>query len=309
MRLEQPAYIASYHSGSLRRKVVAARQKIKGCVLCPHRCDIDRFSQRTGVCQTGRNAWVSSYAPHFGEEDPLVGNSGSGTIFFTNCNLKCIFCQNYEISHHGVGHEVSDRQLADIMLELQARGCHNINLVSPSHVVPQILSALEFAVPDGLSIPLVYNTGGYDRLETLGLLENVIDIYMPDFKFWDPDVALKTCAAADYPQIARRAIVEMHRQVGDLQCDSDGLAQRGLLIRHLVLPGGLSGTRQIMQFIAEKISLNSYVNLMSQYRPCGQAAEMDELAAPISASDFRAAVKMAGEKGIHRLDRPGRLRF
>ena len=235
----------------------------------------------------------------------MSATEAQGPFFFTYCNLKCIFCQNYDISHAGNGHEVSDRQLANIMLELQAMGCHNINLVSPSHVVPQILSALEFAIPDGLSIPLVYNTGGYDRVETLGLLHDVIDIYMPDFKFWNSDAALKMCAAADYPQIARRAIVEMHRQVGDLQCGSDGLAKRGLLIRHLVLPGGLSGTRQILQFIAEKISLNSYVNLMSQYRPCGQATEMDELTEPISASDFRAAIKIAHENGIHRLDRPG----
>jgi len=305
MQSEQPAYIASYRSGALRRKIEKAQRMINDCVLCPRRCRVDRSTQRPGVCRTGRLAAVSSYAPHFGEEDPLVGRNGSGTIFFTNCNLKCIFCQNYDISHGGHGRLVTDEALAQIMLELQAMGCHNINLVSPSHVVPQILGALEHAVPEGLSLPLVYNTGGYDRVTTLALLEDIVDIYMPDFKFWDPDVAAKICGAFDYPQVARRALIEMHRQVGELRTDSNQVAVRGLLIRHLVLPAGLAGTRPIMRFIAEKISLNSYVNIMSQYRPCGQAGQMEELAAPLSASEYRDAVKIAAEEGIQRTDRPG----
>ena len=261
------------------------------------------------MCRTGKLAMVSSYAPHFGEEDPLVGRNGSGTIFFTHCNLKCIFCQNFDISHGGHGREVTDQILAQIMLELQAMGCHNINLVSPSHVVPQILSALAHAVPEGLSIPLVYNSGGYDRVETLNLLEGVVDIYMPDFKFWDAEVAAKACDADDYPEIAQQALLEMHRQVGDLETDQRGVATRGLLIRHLVLPGGLAGTRPIMRFISRRISKNSYVNIMSQYRPCGHASEIEELSAPLPVSEFKSAVEMAFDEGIRRLDRPGRFLF
>lgn len=280
---------------------------LKDCRICPRRCRVDRSSGKTGVCKTGKYSLVSSYAPHFGEEIPLVGKNGSGTIFFTHCNLQCIFCQNFDISHLGDGRAVSDETLARIMLELQAMGCHNINLVSPSHVVPQILTALESAVREGLNIPLVYNSGGYDRIETLALLEDVVDIYMPDFKIWDPDVAEKACGAADYPEIARKALLEMHRQVGDLEFNSEGVAVKGLLIRHLVLPGGLAGTRPIMTFIAERISRDSYVNVMSQYRPCGRAHEIEELAEPLSVSEFKAAVEIAVEAGLRRLDRPGRF--
>jgi len=309
MPSELPSYIGAFKAGALQRKAASARQMLKDCVICPRRCRVDRLSGQTGICRTGKYALVSSYAPHYGEEDPLVGKSGSGTIFFTHCNLQCIFCQNFDISHGGNGYEISAATLAQIMLELQATGCHNINLVTPSHVVPQILSALEFAVQDGLKIPLVYNSGGYDRVETLALLEDVVDIYMPDFKFWDPKVAGKACGAADYPEIARSALLEMHRQAGDLKIDQKGVATRGLLIRHLVLPGGLAGTRSIMTFIAERISRNSYVNLMSQYRPCGHAQEIEELAEPLSVSEFRAAVKIATDAGLRRLDRPGRFLF
>jgi putative pyruvate formate lyase activating enzyme len=280
---------------------------LKDCSICPRRCRVDRSSGQTGACRTGKFALVSSYAPHFGEESPLVGKNGSGTIFFTHCNLQCIFCQNFDISHLGNGQAVSDETLARIMLELQAMGCHNINLVSPSHVVPQILTALESAVQEGLKIPLVYNSGGYDRVETLALLEEVVDIYMPDFKIWDPGVAEKACGAADYPEIARNALLEMHRQVGDLESNSEGVAVKGLLIRHLVLPGGLAGTRPIMTYIAERISRDSYVNVMSQYRPCGRAHEIEELAEPLSVSEFKAAVEIAVEAGLRRLDRPGRF--
>jgi len=230
---------------------------------------------------------VSSYNAHFGEEAPLVGSKGSGTIFFTHCNLLCIFCQNYDISHEGYGREISDGQLAAVMIHLQKTGCHNINFVTPSHVVPQILSALEIAVKEGLSVPLVYNTSGYDNVETLNLLEGVFDIYMPDFKFWDPKVAEETCNAKDYPEMARLALMEMHRQVGDLVTDEEGIARKGLLIRHLVLPYGLAGTRQVMRFIAEKISTNSYVNIMPQYRPCGRADEIKELSASLSQIDYQ----------------------
>jgi putative pyruvate formate lyase activating enzyme len=259
------------------------------------------------VCKTGTHAWVSSYTPHYGEEDPLVGTNGSGTIFFTHCNLLCVFCQNFDISHEGIGQEVSAEQLAAIMVDLQRMGCHNINFVTPSHVVWQILEALAIAAENGLRVPLVYNSGGYDRVETLKLLEGVFDIYMPDFKFWDPRVAEETCNAPDYPKVARNALREMHRQVGDLVIDGRGIARRGLLVRHLVLPGGLAGTREIMRFIAHDISTDTYVNIMTQYRPCGRAAEVRELAAYPTENDFKKARRAAKEEGIWRLDRPRRF--
>ena len=306
MAIVEPSYIETFKKGLLEEKVRKARNLLKSCVLCPRKCGVDRESGETGFCKTGRLAWVSSYNPHFGEEDPLVGTHGSGTIFFTHCNLLCLFCQNFEISHQGYGRELSDDELAAMMLELQQQGCHNINFVTPSHVVPQILSAVEIAVPQGLHVPLVFNTGGYDRVETLKLLEGVFDIYMPDFKFWDPQIAEEACEAADYPQVTCRALLEMHRQVGDLELDEDGLAKRGLLIRHLVLPGGLAGTREIMRFIARRISPDSYVNIMSQYRPCGRAAQVQGLDARLSVKDYQMALQAAKAAGITRLDRPGR---
>jgi len=302
-----PKYVRAFKKGRLREKAAKAYDQLKSCVLCPRKCGVDRLSGQTGTCRTGKLAWVSSYNPHFGEEDPLVGTHGSGTIFFTHCNLLCLFCQNFDISHQDLGQPVSDDQLAAIMLRLQDQGCHNINFVSPSHVVPQILSALEIAAARGLSIPLVFNTGGYDRVATLKLLEGVFDIYMPDFKFWDPRVAESACQAGDYPQIARKALREMHRQVGELQVDKQGIARRGLLIRHLVLPGGLAGTRQIMKFIVQNLSTDSYVNIMSQYRPCGRAAEVSGLNCPLKADEYQLAVQAAKEEGIHRLDRPRRV--
>ena len=238
----------------LREKTQKAYDQLKSCVLCPRKCGVDRLSGETGTCKTGRLAWVSSYSPHFGEEAPLVGNCGSGTIFFTHCNLRCLFCQNFDISHQGCGQEVSGEKLAAMMLDLQNQGCHNINFVTPSHVVPQILSAVEIAIQRGLHVPLVFNSGGYDRVATLKLLEGVFDIYMPDFKFWDPQIAEDACQARDYPEVARKALLEMHRQVGDLLLDEAGIARRGLVIRHLVLPDGLAGTREIMRFIAQRLS-------------------------------------------------------
>ncbi len=219
----------------------------------------------------------------------------------------CNFCQNYDISHEGHGEEISDEGLASIMMLLQQSGCHNINFVTPSHVVPQILSAVEHAVNQGLSVPLIYNSGGYDRVETLKLLEGVFDIYMPDFKFWDPEIAETTCNARDYPEVARQALIEMHRQVGDLILDGKGIARRGLLIRHLVLPKGLSGTREIMKFISCRLSPNSYVNIMPQYRPCGRADEIKELSAHLESDDYQLALRSAKEEGILRLDRPRRV--
>lgn len=303
----EPAYINTFVQGLLKEKIAKAYSLLKSCTLCPRKCGIDRLSGEIGICKTAKLAWVSSYNPHFGEEEPLVGTRGSGTIFFTHCNLLCLFCQNFEISHQGYGQQVSDDDLAGIMLVLQNQGCHNINFVTPSHVVPQILSAVEIAVQRGLSIPLVFNTGGYDRVETLKLLDGVFDIYMPDFKFWDPHVAEKTCQAHDYPEVAKKALIEMHRQVGDLKTDAAGIAMSGLIIRHLVLPGGLAGTREIMRFIAKNLSLDSYVNVMAQYRPCGKAAEIKGLNSNLLPQDYHDAVQAAKMEGITRLDQPHRV--
>ncbi len=299
----EPVYLETARKGLLREKISQSRRMLNSCRLCPRECEADRMSDETGECETGQNAWVSSFNSHFGEEPPLVGAFGSGTIFFTHCNLLCNFCQNYDISHEGIGEEVSAAQLAGTMVILQNAGCHNINFVTPSHVVPQILAALDIAIDAGLRLPLVYNSGGYDKVDTLKLLEGVVDIYMPDFKFWDSKVADLTCKAPDYPEVARQAVLEMHRQVGDLTINDAGIAERGLLIRHLVLPGGLAGTGQVMEFIAGKISGNSYVNVMAQYRPCGKAHHVDQLSEPLSGIEFERALNETRKAGIRRLAR------
>jgi len=297
------AYLELYRSGKLAERVEAARALLKNCRLCPRHCGINRLADEMGKCHTGKLAVVSSYGPHFGEEAPLVGKHGSGTIFFTNCNLKCLFCQNYSISQLGDGTEVTDEELAGMMLALQSRGCHNINLVSPTHVVPQILQGLEIAINLGLRLPLVYNSGGYDSVETLEILDGIIDIYMPDTKYSDEKIAEELSGINNYPAINQAALREMHRQVGDLQIDEDGIAIRGLLIRHLVLPHGLDGTKEIMKFIAEDISLNSYVNVMAQYHPCHKAFQIPQLARPLSKQEFLEAIELAERAGLNRLDR------
>ena len=303
----QPAYLEAYETGVLKKRIAAANDLLKSCSLCPRKCHVNRLDgDSLGICKTGRNAWVSSYHQHFGEEAPLVGEKGSGTIFFTHCNLLCNFCQNFDISHEGSGKEVTHEQLAAMMIDLQQAGCHNINFVTPSHVVPQILSAVEIAVASGLRVPLVYNSGGYDRVKTLRLLAGIFDIYMPDFKFWDVHISDAACKAPDYPEVTRNAIMEMHRQVGDLVIDPDGIVQRGVLIRHLVLPGGLAGTREIMQFIVTRVSKNSYVNIMPQYRPCGRAHEIPQLSKSVADDDFYQALKAAADEGIRRLDQAKR---
>ncbi len=302
----EPAYIETSRRGLLAEKIREADERLNDCDLCPRTCRVNRIAGETGVCKTGRHAWVSSYNAHFGEEAPLVGGRGSGTIFFTHCNLLCLFCQNYDISHQGVGRAISAASLAAIMLQLQKAGCHNINLVTPSHVVPQILGALALAIDGGLNIPMVYNSSGYDRVQTLRLLDGVVDIYMPDFKFWSSDFARRTCDAPDYPNIARRALKEMHRQVADLVVDERGIARRGLLVRHLVMPGRLDDTREIMRFIARDISPQTYVNVMPQYRPCGRASDFPQLASPLAAVDYENALIAAREQGLTRLDRPRR---
>ena len=308
MALPAPEYLKAFKSRTLEYRVKKAIAVLDSCTLCPRRCGVDRTAGETGTCKTGRRAVMASYNAHFGEERPLVGRNGSGTIFFSHCSLQCNFCQNYEISHLGEGCAVADDQLATIMLELQQAGCHNINLVTPSHVVPQILNAVYLAAQQGLSLPLVYNCSGYDRVETLQLLDGIVDIYMPDFKFWYADVARDTCNAPDYPELVRHALLEMHRQVGDLVIDkTSGLAVKGILVRHLVLPGGLAGTAKIMAFLANSLSRNTYVNVMSQYRPCGRAREMPALAVALSPAEYNQAVRAAKAAGITRLDKPRRV--
>jgi putative pyruvate formate lyase activating enzyme len=298
----EPSYLKTHKDGILQKRIEAALSILENCRLCPRHCEVNRLDGELGFCRTGRQAVVSSYSPHFGEEDPLVGREGSGTIFMTHCNLGCVFCQNYEISHLSEGVEVGASDLAQMMLTLQRRGCHNINFVTPTHMVPQILEALQEAIEGGLKVPLVYNCGGYEELDTLRLLDGVFDIYMPDFKFYDSEVSTRFCSAPDYFEKACAAVKEMHRQVGDLALDEERIAQSGLLIRHLVMPEGLAGTREIMRFLANEVSKDTYVNVMSQYRPCGEAHSFPELRRPITAGEFRDAVSIAQEEGIHRLD-------
>jgi putative pyruvate formate lyase activating enzyme len=300
-----PAYRNLLDSGELARRAQQAAASLADCVMCARECHADRTTE-TGLrsyCRTGRRAWVSSWFAHHGEEDCLRGWQGSGTIFFSHCNLRCVFCQNYEVSWLGEGRPVEANELAEMMLRLQSQGCHNINLVTPSHVVPQILQALVVAAEKGLHVPIVYNTGAYDRLETLRLLEGVVDIYMPDFKFWDPAVGREMANAPDYAEVAAQAVKEMHRQVGDLVIDSHGLARRGLLVRHLVMPNGLAGTRQVMRFLAREISPDTYVNIMPQYRPEGRASCDPRLNRAITRAEWHEAITAAREEGLWRLDR------
>jgi putative pyruvate formate lyase activating enzyme len=303
--MSEPAagYLQLLEKGELERRANEAWSRLEACELCPHRCKANRLNGELGFCKTAGQAIVASYGPHFGEEAPLVGRRGSGTVFFSRCNLSCVFCQNYDISHLGAGEAVTPEFLAFVFLALQEDGCHNINLVSPSHVVPFILKALVLAAGEGLTLPLVYNSGGYDALGTLRLLEGVVDIYMPDFKYWDAGVAKRLSGAADYPEVARAAIKEMHGQVGDLTISPGGIATRGLLVRHLVLPGGLAGTGRCMRFLAEEISRNTYVNVMAQYRPCGTASRHPPLDRRITPAEYAEAVDLAREAGLVRLDK------
>lgn len=296
-----PAYLLLSQE-ELARRAEQAERMLHNCTICPRNCEVDRTSGEKGFCRVLDKAVISSYGPHFGEEGPLVGRSGSGTIFFTGCNLGCIFCQNWTISHIMEGSAVSAGELAGIMLELQRLGCHNINLVTPTHQVPMILAGLLEARREGLNLPLVYNCGGYEKLETIRLLDGVVDIYMPDFKYSEPGPAKKYSKAEDYPRMAGAAIKEMHRQVGDLVMDHRGVALRGLLVRHLVLPGGLAGTRGVVKFIAEEISKNTYINIMDQYHPCYEAFDKPPLDRRITSAEFDEAVRMALDAGLKRID-------
>ena len=288
--------------GQLAQRAAAARDRLRNCDLCARYCHVNRLETLDGaICRTGSRAEVHSYGPHHGEEDCLRGTNGSGTIFFTHCNLRCLYCQNWDISWKGIGAAVSASELARIMLLLQERGCHNINFVSPSHVVAQILEALVVAVPMGLRCPLVYNTGGYDSLEALALLDGVIDIYMPDMKYGDSRLARRYSKIRDYVEVNQRVVEEMHRQVGDLVNDRAGLARRGLLVRHLVLPEGIAGTDGVARFLADRVSLDTYINVMGQYRPCYRAGEYEELGRPTTSREYADAVALVRSAGLYRL--------
>ena len=300
----KPCYVGLFESGELAHRVEDALKKLADCALCPRDCQVDRAAGKIAVCQCGRYARVSSYFPHFGEEDCLRGTRGSGTIFFSGCNLRCIFCQNFDISWQAEGEEAPPEKLAHMMLELQAHGCHNINFVSPEHVVPQILEALLIAANDGLRLPLVYNTGAYDSLESLRLMDGIVDIYMPDFKYADREMARRYSRAPDYPEVARRVLKEMHRQVGDLALDENGLARRGLLIRHLVMPNDVAGTSEVMRWIARELSPATYVNVMAQYHPAGKVSrtEFPEINRRITPREYEQALEATWNAGLHRLD-------
>jgi putative pyruvate formate lyase activating enzyme len=290
-------YIDLAHTGDLRRRADELRGHLRECDLCPHLCRVDRIAGELGQCEAEERARIASFGPHFGEEPPLVGRGGSGTVFFSHCTLRCVYCQNWDISQSAEGDEVSDTELADIMLALQQRGCENVNVVSPTHYLVPVLAALTIAADEGLAIPLVYNTSGWERVEILHLLDGVVDVYLPDIKYADPESAERLSCAPGYPAQAFAALREMHRQVGELDVDSRGLARRGLMVRHLVLPNDRAGTREVTRFIAQELSPNTYVNVMGQYRPEHRAAEHTDIArrpTPQELHDAREAARAAG---------------
>jgi putative pyruvate formate lyase activating enzyme len=300
-----PAYVRAFENGVLQQRSEEALESLRACKVCPRNCEIDRFNNKIGVCKSGRLARVASGFPHFGEEDCLRGWNGSGTIFFGWCNLRCVFCQNFEASQFGEGAEVTATELARIMLDLQRIGCHNINFVTPEHVVPQILEALVIAVERGLRLPLVYNTSAYDSLESIHWMDGIVDIYMPDFKLWDTEHCRKYLVASNYAEAARKAVAAMHAQVGELRVDENGLALRGVLVRHLVMPGLLDDTREIMRWITENMSRDTYVNVMDQYYPAHKAEtepRFAEINRGITGDEFCGALELARAAGLWRFD-------
>ena len=290
--LDYPAYLKTAQSGRLKKVASALYDSLQSCVICPRLCSVNRLENRVGFCKTTKLAKVYSFMAHYGEEPPISGSKGSGTIFFSHCNMSCVYCQNYEFSQLGKGKEYTPSQLAQIMLELQNQGCHNINLVTPTHVLPQILKSLELAILGGLKIPLVYNTSGYELAETIKLLDGIVDIYLADMRYADSTISQKLSKAVDYPQCNQRAIKEMYRQVKDAEFDDAGLMKKGLIIRHLVLPNQCSGTDKIMQFIAQEISRDTYISLMSQYLPYHLASGFLEINRRLKAQEYRQAKKI-----------------
>lgn len=295
-----PLYLEKLSFPELVERSNKLNSLLESCTICPNQCGIDRRYDDSGLCHSTDKVIVTSVSPHYGEEPPLVGRFGSGTIFFTNCNLSCEFCQNYDISHLGAGREISLEELAESMLDLQNRGCHNINLVTPTHFTPQIVSALIIAIERGLAIPIVYNCGGYESVETLKLLDGIIDIYMPDIKYSINENALKYSGVENYWEVVKSAVKDMHRQVGDLKLNRAGIAQRGLLIRHLVLPNKITGSKKVLDFIADDLSKNSYVNIMDQYRPTYRAYHYEELNRRITSSELQEVIQYAQKIGLSR---------
>lgn len=298
----QAGYRVLLEEGELEKRVQIAHQHLADCDVCPWKCGVNRFDGELGICKTGAHAQVCSYGPHHGEESPISGTRGSGTIFFGRCNMRCVYCQNADISQMSFGREVDASDLGEIMLDLQQMGCHNINLVSPSHVIPQILGAVNYAAQQGLKIPLVYNTGGYDSLAMLALLGGLVDIYMPDMKYGDETAARKYSRVRDYPAVNQQAVLAMQGQVGDLRLDGEGIACQGLLVRHLVLPNNLANSEAVLRFLAEKVSKNVYLNLMAQYHPAYQAHSYPELDRFLRPGEYDRIVNLARDLGLSRLD-------
>lgn len=299
----QPTYLDLLLSGDLKKRAADFQRRLKSCDLCPSDCGVNRVEGEIGFCGVGNKVWVNSYGLHFGEEDPLRGWQGSGTIFFSGCNLSCLYCQNAEISQKVSGSEISVEVLANVMLELENRGAHNINLVSPTHVIAQIIKAIYIAAQRGLKLPIVYNTGGYDSIHTLKMLDGIIDIYMPDMKYSEPEISGRLSGVPDYPSVNQIAVKEMFRQVGNLVMSTQGIAERGLLVRHLVLPGGLAGSKTVLEFIAKEISRNTYLNIMDQYRPAYLAGRHSEINRRITSDEYQVVVKEALRLGLNRLDK------
>jgi putative pyruvate formate lyase activating enzyme len=296
-----PSYLTLHGTGELQRRITALGRLLSPCTLCPRNCRVNRLSGELGLCKAGNQLMVAAAFPHFGEEPPLSGQGGSGAIFISWCNLLCQFCQSWEVNHRGEGVPVSARELAGIMLDLQGRDCHNINFVTPTHYAPQLIAALPWAIEQGFRLPLVYNCGGYEPLEVIRLLDGIVDIYLPDIKFLDPSASERYLdGAADYPVVVRTVLKEMHRQVGDLVLDEHGIAQRGLIVRHLVMPGLTSDSQAILRFIADELSPQTYVNIMDQYRPCFQAGQSPEIARRTTPAEHRAVVEMAHRLGLYR---------
>jgi putative pyruvate formate lyase activating enzyme len=300
----QPSYLELYRSGELEERARRALGLLgpERCVVCPRECKVDRLADKPGLCRVGRHAVVASHFAHFGEENCLRGWNGSGTVFFSGCNLRCVFCQNHDISWQLQGERVEPQRLAEMMLDLQRRGCHNINWVTPEHVVPQILEGLALAVEGGLRLPIVYNTSAYDSLESLELMDGIVDVYMPDFKLWTSERARRYLAKRDYAEVARETVNEMHRQVGELVLDERGLARRGLIVRHLVMPGMVDETEAILRFVASELGPGTYVDVMAQYYPAGRSREFEEINRHLYRDEFERALELAGELGLRRLD-------
>ena len=303
----QPAYLELHKTGELKKRADKLWAVMESCRLCPRRCGVNRLKGKSGFCRApGATLVVSSSHPHFGEERPLVGKGGSGTIFLTHCNLRCVFCQNWEISQLGRGFERNISELAEMMLHLQKIGCHNLNFVTPTHYSPHILKAIDMAAKTGLRLPIVYNTSGWERLEILKLFDGVVDIYLPDFKYWDGDMSAKFSSNAEsYPEMTKEAILEMNRQVGVAKPARDGIMQRGLMIRHLVMPNNIGGSEKIMEWIAENLPKDTYVNIMAQYNPVYKAYDYPKISRRITKEEYKRVVKKAKEMGLTNLDIQG----